>query len=142
MADSSKATLPAMKPSLTIGTTAEVVKLVTEDMCPDFDGIIVHRLYSTWSMAHHMELAARMVLAPHLHEDEEGIGSHLTIDHIAPTPVGHTVRVVATATEVDRSTVVCDVTTYDGDRVVGRGKQVQRVLPRKKLQALIQRASQ
>ena len=56
MADSPKATLATMKPSLTIGTTAEVVKLVTEDMCPAFDGVIVHRLYSTWSMAHHMEL--------------------------------------------------------------------------------------
>ena len=105
-------------------------------------GVIVHRLYSTWSLAHHIELAARRVLGPHLEEHEEGIGSHLTIDHLAPTPVGHTVRVVAEAVEVDDSTVVCQVTAFDGDRVVGRGRQVQRVLPKTKLKALIERASQ
>ncbi len=131
-----------MKPSLQVGNRAEVSVEVTEEMCPAFNGGVVHRLYSTWSMAHHMELAARRVLGPHLEEHEEGIGSHLTIDHLSPTPVGHTVRVVAEAVEVDDSTVVCEVTAFDGDRVVGRGRQVQRVLPKTKLQALIERACQ
>ena len=130
-----------MKPSLKVGNTAEVTALVTEAMCPAFDGVIVHRLYSTWSMAHHMELAARRVLAPHLDEDEEGIGSSLFIEHLAPTPVGHTVRIVAEAIDVDDTTVVCALTAYDGDRIVGRGRQVQRVLPKRKLKALIERAS-
>ncbi len=131
-----------MKPSLTVGTTAEVTAEVTEDMCPAFDGVIVHRVYSTWSMAHHMELAARKVLAPHLDDDEEGIGSSLSIEHVAPTPVGHSVRVVAVATEVGDTAVVCDLTAYDGDRLVGRGRQVQRVLPRRTLEALIERTRQ
>ncbi len=130
-----------MKPSLKVGNTAEVTALVTEAMCPAFDGVIVHRLYSTWSMAQHMELAARKVLAPHLDEDEEGIGSSLSIEHLAPTPVGHTVRIVAEATDVDDTTVVCALTAYDGNRLVGRGRQVQRVLPKRKLKALIERAS-
>ncbi len=130
-----------MKPSLKVGNTAEVTALVTEAMCPAFDGVIVHRLYSTWSMAHHMELAARKLLAPHLDQDEEGIGSSLSIEHLAPTAVGHTVRIVAEAIDVDDTTVVCALTAYDGDRLVGRGRQVQRVLPKHKLKALIERAS-
>ncbi len=129
-----------MKPTLKVGNTAEVTALVTEDMCPAFDGVIVHRVYSTWSMAHHMELAARKVLAPHLDEHEEGIGSHISIDHLAPTPLGRTVRVVAQAVEIDDSTVVCDICVYDGDRLVGQGRQIQRVLPKTKLKSLIERA--
>ncbi len=129
-----------MRSGLKVGSTAEVRARVTEDMCPAFDGVVVHHVYSTWSMAHHMELAARKVLAPHLEEHEEGIGSHLSIDHLAPTPVGRTVRVVARAVEVDATTVVCECSAYDGDRLVGRGRQVQRVLPREKLKALIERA--
>jgi fluoroacetyl-CoA thioesterase len=109
-------------------------------MCPAFDEVIVHRVYSTWSMAHHMELAARKVLAPHLEPHEEGIGSHLSIDHVSPAPLGHSVKVVATAVELDPTTLVCDVIAYDGDRIVGKGKQVQRILPRTKLQALFERA--
>ena len=130
-----------MKPSLQIGNTAEVTITVTPEMCPAFDSVIVHHVYSTWSMAHHMELAARKVLAPHLQDHEEGIGSHLSIDHVAPAPLGHDVRIVATATEIGPTTLVCDVIAYDGERVVGRGKQVQRILPKAKLAALIQRAS-
>ncbi len=129
-----------MKPSLKVGNNAEVTSPVTEAMCPAFDGVIVHRVYSTWSMAHHMELAARKVLAPHLDSEEEGIGSSLSIEHVAPTPVGHTVRVVAEAIEVDATTVVCALTAYDGDRIVGRGRQVQRVLSKRKLKALFERA--
>lgn len=115
-------------------------------MCPAFDGVVVHRVYSTWSMAHHMELAARKVLAPHLEPAEEGIGSHLSIDHVAPTPVGHCVRVEAVATEIGPTTLICDVTAYHvhpdgGEKVVGRGRQVQRVLPKAKLAKLIEKAA-
>ena len=134
-----------MKATLRVGNVAEVRAEVTESMCPAFDGVVVHRVYSTWSMAHHMELAARKVLAPHLEEHEEGIGSHLAIDHVAPTPVGHRVRIVAEATELEGSTLVCSLTVYhvgpDRTTVVGRGQQVQRILPRSKLTELIERAS-
>lgn len=128
-----------MKPGLKPGVEAEVSAVVTEDMCPAFDGVIVHHVYSTWALAHHMELAARKVLAPHLEAHEEGIGSHLSIDHLAPTSVGKTVRVVATCTELNASKVVCELIAYEGERVVGRGKQVQRVFPKEVIQSLIER---
>jgi len=133
------ATLPGVKSSLKLGNSAEVIITVTDDMCPAFDGVVVHRVYSTWSMAHHMELASRKVLAPHLEEHEEGIGSHLSIDHVAPAPLGHSVRVVATAVEMGPTTLVCDCIAYDGPRVIGKGKQVQRILPKSKLKSLIER---
>mgnify|MGYP006286432243 CR=1 FL=1 len=133
-----------MRPSLRVGHRAEVSITVTLEMCPAFDGVVVHRVYSTWSMAHHMELAARKVLAPHLEAEEEGIGAHLSIDHVAPAPVGVLVRVTAEAVELDASTLVCTVEAHrmdaSGPVLVGRGRQVQRVLPRRKLDALFARA--
>ena len=36
-----------MKPSLKVGATAEVTAAVTEDMCPAFDGVVVHRNLNT-----------------------------------------------------------------------------------------------
>ena len=130
-----------MKDSLKVGNSAEITITVTPDMCPAFDGIVVHRVYSTWSMAHHFELAARKLLAPHLADDEEGIGSHLSVDHIAPTPLGHSVRVTAKAVELGPTTLVCECIAYDGARIIGKGKQVQRILPKSKLKSLIERAS-
>ncbi len=128
-----------MKPGLAIGTRDEVVVEVTEQMCPAFDGVIVHRVYSTWSLAHHMELAARKVLVPYLEEHEEGLGTHLTVDHLSLTPVGKTVRVVAEVSEVGSDRVVCDVSAYDGDRLIARGSQVQRVLAKESIRKLVER---
>jgi len=129
-----------MKSTLQIGNTATVEVQVTEDMCPVFDGVVVHRVYSTWSMAHHMELAARKVLAPHLDPHEEGIGRHLSIDHLAPAAVGATVQVRAEAVELDDTTLTCTVTAWAGDTLLGRGTQVQRVLPKSVLAKVIDRA--
>jgi predicted thioesterase len=133
-----------MSPDLKPGATASVEITVTRDMCPAFGETVVHEVYSTWSLAHHMELAARKVLAPHLEPHEEGIGSHLSIDHLAPTPLGHGDRVVATASEVEPTKLVCDISAYhvrdDGERLVARGVQVQRILPRKRLAALFEKA--
>lgn len=128
-----------MKPGMQVGNTAEIVIEVSQAMCPTFDGVIVHRVYSTWSLAHHMELAARKVLAPHLEDHEEGIGAHLSIDHLAPTPVGRTVRIIAEVVEFDSASVTCSMTAYHGRRLIARGRQIQRVLPKRKLKSLIER---
>lgn len=135
-----------MKTSLKIGNTADLTITVTEDMCPTFDGIIIHPVYSTWSMAHHMEITARKVLKDHLEDHEEGVGSHLEIKHLAPAPLGHRVYLIAEAVELANTTLVCNITAYhlksNGRKnVIGTGSQTQRILPKKILHKLIQKAS-
>ncbi len=132
-----------MKSGFEPGIVREIEFVVTEDMCPAFDGVIVHRVYSTWSVAHHFELAARKVLVDFLEEHEEGIGAHLSIDHLAPCRVGCTVRVKAELKEVidDRHRrVVCDVSAYEGNRLLARGKQVQVVMSKSHLAGYIERS--
>lgn len=132
-----------MLPGFEPGIHRELVIRVSEDMCPAFDGVVVHRVYSTWSAAHHFELAARMVLVDFLEPHEEGIGSHLSIDHVAPCPVGRMVRVRAELTEVIRDhhvRVVCEVTAHDGERLLARGRQVQVVMNKEHLKRYIERS--
>lgn len=132
-----------MKPGFEPGIAREISLVVTEAMCPAFDGVVVHRVYSTWSVAHHFELAARKVLVDYLDEYEEGIGSHVRVDHLAPCPVGRTVRIRAELTEVavDRHTrVVCRVEAYDGERLLARGQQVQVVMNKEHLNRYIERS--
>ncbi len=130
-----------MKSTLKVGQRASISIDVTDEMRPQFDGVVIHPLYSTWSMAHHMEIVARRVLAEHLEEDEEGIGTHLSIDHVSPAHVGSKVTIEAEAIEVDERSLVCEVIARVGDRVVGRGRQVQRVLSRHRMDELIEGAS-
>ncbi len=132
-----------MKPGFEPGLVRELTVVVTEEMCPAFDGVVVHRVYSTWSVAHHFELAARKVLVDFLEPHEEGIGSHLSIDHISPCPVGRTARVRAELIEVTQDRhprVICDVSAYDGERLLARGKQVQVVMNKEHLAQYIERS--
>ncbi len=132
-----------MKPGFNPGIAREFKVVVTPAMCPAFDDVIVHRVYSTWSAAHHFEIAARMVLVDFLEKHEEGVGSHLSVDHLAPCPVGRTVSVRAELIEVtnDRHPrIVCNVLAYDGDRLLARGKQVQVVMNKEHLQHYLERS--
>jgi len=42
---------------------------------------------------------------------------------------------------VDASGVTCEVTAWEGDTLLGRGRQVQRVLPKSVLAKIIDRAT-
>lgn len=79
-----------MKPGFGTGVVREITVTVTDDMCPASDGAVVHRCYSRWSAVHHVEPAVRKVLADFFLEDEEAIGTHVGVDHVASSPVGRT----------------------------------------------------
>lgn len=129
-----------MRPGFVPGITREVQFVVTPDMCPAFDGVVVHRVCSTWTLAHQMEIAARKVLVDFLEPHEEGIGSHVSVEHHAPVRVGKTVRVVAELTQVAHHRVICEVSAWDGDRLLAKGRQVQVVLPKAKLAEILERS--
>ena len=125
-----------MRPGFQPGIVREVEVVVTDDMRPAFEGVVVHDCYSTWSVAHHFEIAARRVLVDFLEDHEEGVGSHVSVDHIAPCRVGRRVRIRAELTEVaagQRTRVVCDVSAHTGDRLLARGKQIQVVMDKTEL---------
>ena len=83
--------------------------------------------------------AIRLTLESFLEDHEEGIGTHVSVDHVAPARVGRTVRVVAEAESVAPHKLVCKVTAYEGDRVIGSGRQVQRIQSKQALKELFER---
>ena len=131
-----------MKPGFTPGIRREVRVVVSEDMCPAFDGAVVHRVYSTWSMVHHMELAARRVLVDFLEEDEEGIGTRVCVNHKSPASVGSEVTVRAELVDVRHQVVVCHVSAWHGERLLGEGEQVQRVFQKDAISEIFERSEQ
>ncbi len=128
-----------MKNGLVAGIQAETTFEVTPDMRPDFDGKAIHPVCSTWSLVHQMEIAGRMVLIGYLEPHEEGVGSHASCDHLGPAAVGRTVRVVATATSVTDRELVCEMVASCDDRMIARGKTVQRVFPREILERILRK---
>lgn len=101
-----------MKPGLNLGQRYEFSVIVTEAMQARFGDVLVHPLYSTASMITHMEWAARQHILPYLEPGEEGVGYHIDVKHLKPTPLGATVRVAATVSELKPNRVSCQVEAW------------------------------
>lgn len=122
-----------MKPGLPVGDCVEYIVTVTEAMRAQFDGATVHPLYATASMISHMEWAARQHILPYLEPGEEGVGCHVDVKHLAPTPIGAKVRIRSTVTEVTPSRVSSQVEAWNEQGKIGEGTFVQAIVPLEKL---------
>lgn|SRR5574337_1825643 len=131
-----------MRDGLAPGAQAQVTIVVTPAMVAEFEELgLVHRVYSTWAMVHHMELACRKVILPYLEPDEEAVGYSVSVTHLAPTPVGMKVTVTARLEQIDGNRIVCAVEAANERTRIGEGMQVQVVLPKARLQARIAQMS-
>ena len=77
-----------------------------------------------------VEAAAVAAIAGMLEEGQTSVGTNVTLDHLAPTPVGGSVLATATVTSVDRRTIRFDVDVTEDGRTVARGTHVRAVVDR------------
>jgi len=65
------------------------------------------------------ELTCHAAMTSELSPGETTVGSSVTLKHLAPTPVGHTLRAAATLTQRDGRKLLFEITvTDDADQVV------------------------
>ncbi|RIV23235.1 thioesterase [Alicyclobacillaceae bacterium I2511] len=118
-----------MKEGLQAGASAVVEDVVTESMFPAFGGKLVHSVYGTAAMVYHMEWAARRVILPYLDGDEDGVGLGVQVRHMHPAHVGDRLLARAVCTEVtDNGRVVCYVSVWNNQVLLGEGQVEQRIL--------------
>jgi fluoroacetyl-CoA thioesterase len=127
-----------MKPGLKIGHQFEFSAQVTDAMKARFQDGVVHDLYATASMITHMEWAARQHILPFLEKGEEGVGYHVDVKHLNPTPVGAVVRIKSTVTDIEPGKITSHVEAWhlDGsdDQVkIGDGSFTQAIISIQKL---------
>jgi predicted thioesterase len=85
-------------------------------------------VYATPRMVSDVEYTCRDMLLEHLDPGEDSVGAHVSIDHLAPTPMGLQVTVEVKIAEVDRRKVVFEFSVKDPLEEVGRGKHVRFVV--------------
>lgn len=131
-----------MREGLAVGAQAQVTVVVTPEMAAEFEELgPVHRVYSTWSMVRHMELACRKIILPYLEPHEDAIGYSISVTHLAPTPVGMRVTVTARLEQIEGNRIVCAVDARNERTRIGEGTQVQVVLPKARIAARIEQMS-
>ena len=85
-------------------------------------------VYATPRMVSDVEYTCRDMLLEHLDTGEDSVGAHVSIDHLAPTPMGLQVSVEVRIAEVDRRKVTFEFSVRDPIEEVGRGKHVRFVV--------------
>ena len=114
--------------------------VVSTDMTAILDGTEIHRVYSTFWLAYHAEVAARRAIEPYFEPGDNAVGSGLAIEHMAMAGIGAHVRITATVSEIDRRRIRCTFEAHvlPSATLIARGTQDQVVLP---TQVLAERAN-
>ena len=115
-----------MKPTLKRDLSFSKAIEVDEKRCIGFMGKEA-AVYATPYMVSDVEYTCRNMLLEHLDAGEDSVGAHVSIDHLAPTPMGMKVTIEVKIVEVDRRKVVFDFSVKDLEEV-GRGRHVRFVV--------------
>ena len=116
-----------MKSSLKPGLSVRREVLVDQERCIGFMGK-EGAVYATPRMVSDVEYTCRDFLLEHLDDGEDSVGAHVSIDHLAATPMGLKVTIEARIVEVDRRKVTFEFTVHDPVEQCGRGKHVRFVV--------------
>ena len=116
-----------MKSSLKPGLQTTKAVAVDESRCIGFMGK-EGMVYATPRMVSDVEYTCRDFLLQHLDPGEDSVGTHVSIDHLAATPMGLKVTIEAQVAEIDRRKVVFSFSVKDPIEEVGRGRHVRFVV--------------
>ena len=125
-----------MKSTLVPGDSITRKLDVNEERCISFMGA-ENAVYATPRMVSDMEYTCRDLLLRHLDPGEDSVGAHVSIDHLAATPLGMLVTIEAKITAVDRRRVTFEVVARDQLEECGRARHVRFVVDVAKSKARI-----
>jgi fluoroacetyl-CoA thioesterase len=120
-----------MKNTLQVGLAATSHITVDEGRCIGFMGR-EGMVYSTPRMVLDVELACRDLLLQHLDEGEDSVGAHVSIDHLAATPLGLDVTIDVEIVDIEKRRVTFEFSVRDPVEDCGRGRHVRFVADKAK----------
>ena len=116
------------------GIKFSIERKVTEHMTARVMGSGTLDVFATPSMIALMEETAWRSVAPQLESGMATVGTLLNVAHVAPTPVGMTVKCETELTEVDGRRLVFSVKVSDECGEIGRGTHERFIINEEKFQ--------
>jgi hypothetical protein len=108
-------------------------KIVTESDQAIFHGEVLHAVCSTFALARDFEWSSRLFFIEMKEEDEEGVGTFLSIEHKSPAFVNEEITFTATVDTQIKNELICHIEAKVGDRIIAEGKTGQKMLKKEKL---------
>jgi predicted thioesterase len=122
-----------MKNPFRIGDQKTYRKKVAEEDRAAFHGGVVHNVCSTFALARDFEWSSRLFFLEMKEHDEEGVGTHVWVDHKSPAFIGEEIIFTATIEEIKGTQLNCAVEARVGERLIASGKTGQRMLKKERL---------
>jgi fluoroacetyl-CoA thioesterase len=104
-----------------------------------FHGQVVHSVCATFSLAREVEWATRQFVLDLREDDEEGVGTFLSIEHKGPAFVGEDIVIEAWVESLEGNELICAYQASVQQRLVATGKTGQKILKRERLNRLLQK---
>lgn len=116
------------------GIKFSIERKVTEHMTARVMGSGTLDVFATPSMIALIEETAWRSVAPQLESGMATVGTLLNVAHVAPTPVGMTIKCETELTEVDGRRLVFSVKVSDECGEIGRGTHERFIINEEKFQ--------
>jgi fluoroacetyl-CoA thioesterase len=128
-----------MKELFKKGDKKKYVKVVEQTDIAAFESGVVHEVYSTFALTRDAEWSGRLFVLEMKEEEEEGIGTSISVQHKSPAFVGDKIEFIACFEEItDKGEIITSYEARCGNRLIAIGVQGQRILPKEKIDALFQ----
>jgi len=138
-----------MKASLTAGIEHEFRFRVTDAktvpaLFPEAGELqAMPKVFATGFMVGLFEWACIQAVNPHLDwPNEQTVGTHIDVSHVAATPCGFDVTAKVKLIEVDRRRLVFEIEAHDGVDLIGRGKHERFIIDKAKFDAKLKEKSE
>ena len=115
-------------------------KIEESDTAGFFSGM-VHPVYSTFSIARDAEWSGRLFVLDLKEENEEGIGTAVSVAHHAPAFAGEEVSFVSTLKSINRHEIKTIYEARVNNRLIASGEQSQKIFSLEKLEKILSAAS-
>lgn len=125
-----------MKQLFRVGDVKTYLKRVSAEDVAAFHGTVVHEVCSTFALARDFEWSSRLFFIEMKEDDEEGVGTHLSIDHVGPAFVGEEIIFTATVEEIKGMDLSCTIEAVANGRLIARGRTVQKMIRKERLREL------
>lgn len=121
-----------------VGATAEQELVVTHDLTIASLDDRLPNVLATPAMINLMELTAAKAIEPYLPDGWLSVGVVVNVRHLAATPEGATVRVMARVTDVDGKRISFAVEAHDQVEKIGEGTHVRALVERSRFLSAVQ----
>jgi fluoroacetyl-CoA thioesterase len=128
-----------MKDIFRHGDQKEYRRIVKADDVAAFQGEVVHPVCATFVLARDIEWTTRQFVLEMREDDEEGIGTFLSIDHRSPAFVGEEIIFTARIEQLTDNELLCSYVATVNGRVIAEGKTGQKISKKERIDRIFNR---